>query len=68
MSVFVAHESLSEESAYRIVRALSENRDALERAYKPAAYSSPENTVREGPKYAPLHPGAARYFKEKGLL
>lgn len=68
VSVFVAHESMSEETAYRIVKALSENRDALERAYKPAAYSTPENTVKEGPKYAPLHPGAARYFKEKGLL
>ena len=68
VSMFVAHESMSEETAYRIVKALSENRDSLVRAYKPAEYSTPENTIKEGPKYAPLHPGAVRYFKEKGLL
>ena len=36
VSMFVAHESMSEETAYRIVKALSENRDSLVRAYKPA--------------------------------
>jgi TRAP transporter TAXI family solute receptor len=68
VSVFVAHEALPEETAYRIVKALSENRDSLVRAYAPAAYSTPENTVKDGPKYAPLHPGAIRYFKEKGIM
>lgn len=68
VSVFVADASLDEEAAYRIVKALSEHKDDLVRAYAPAAYSTPENTVKEGPKYAPLHPGAIRYFKEVGLM
>jgi len=68
VSMFIANESLSEDIAYKIVKALSEHNDELTRAYAPASYSTPENTISNGPKYAPLHPGAIRYFKEKKLM
>lgn len=68
VSVFVAHEQLPEDAAYAIVKALAENGPDLVRAYAPASYSTAANTVKETPKYAPLHPGAIRYFKEKGLM
>ncbi|MBI4182683.1 MAG: TAXI family TRAP transporter solute-binding subunit [Proteobacteria bacterium] len=68
VSVFVAHEKLAEETAYLIVKALSEHTAELVLAYAPSAYSTAQNTVRETAKYAPLHPGAVRYFKEKGLM
>ncbi|MCC7016335.1 MAG: TAXI family TRAP transporter solute-binding subunit, partial [Rhodospirillales bacterium] len=68
VSMLVANAKVSEEMAYKVVKALSEHNADLVRAYAPARYSTPENTVSNGPKYAPLHPGAVRYFKEKGLM
>lgn len=66
-NLMVAHEKLDEQTAYNIVKAIFENREELIRVHKEAA-----NFVLEKQKTAatggiPWHPGALKYFKEKGV-
>nr|WP_309100170.1 TAXI family TRAP transporter solute-binding subunit [Fredinandcohnia onubensis] len=53
---------LSEEDVYKMTKTLFENLDALEKSHQAAGDISIE-TAQEG-LTVPLHPGAARYFKE----
>lgn len=63
----VAPEQLDDEVVYQIVRALFDNIEEF-RAMHPAFETlDPRAMTRDGLS-APLHAGAARYFKEKGLL
>ena len=66
-NLMVAHEKLDEQTAYNIVKAIFENREELIRVHKEAA-----NFVLEKQKTAatggiPWHPGALKYYKEKGV-
>lgn len=56
---------LPENLVYQITKILFENLDELTRVHSEAKNIKPE-TAPNTP--VPLHPGAARYFKEKGLL
>jgi uncharacterized protein len=64
-NLLVAHESLSEAAAYSIVKTIFERRDDLIAVHKEA-----ENFKLELQKSAatpiPFHPGALKYFAEKG--
>ncbi len=62
----VCRPDLPEEAGYQIVKALSEHHKGLVAVMQAAKSSTPENTL----KYAtiPLHPGAEKYFREKGYL
>jgi len=67
MNLLVAHQNMDEKTAYNIVKAVFEHRDELIRVHKEA-----ENIKLEIQKTAaaggiPWHPGALRYFKEKGV-
>ncbi|KIH75959.1 hypothetical protein SAMN05660860_02783 [Geoalkalibacter ferrihydriticus] len=55
-----------EDVIYTITRVVFENLDALKDLHPALAVLTPQNML-EGLS-APLHPGAERYFKEKGLL
>jgi uncharacterized protein len=56
----------SENVAYDIVKSMTEHLGELIKVHPAAKDSTAENTVKGSP--IPLHPGAAKYFKEKGLL
>jgi TRAP-type uncharacterized transport system substrate-binding protein len=66
MNILVAHENLSEQAAYNVVKTIFEKRDELIAVHKEA-----ENFKLENQKAAatpvPFHPGALKYFKEKGV-
>jgi len=66
MNILVAHENLSEQAAYNVVKTIFEKRDDLIAVHKEA-----ENFKLENQKTAstpvPFHPGALKYFKEKGV-
>jgi hypothetical protein len=49
-----------------MVKAVFDNHDALVAAHSAAKAITRENAIKSLP--VPLHPGAARYFKEIGLL
>ena len=64
--ILVARKSLSDEAAYRIVKAFYENLDGVKRDMKQLREARAEDALK-GNKGIPLHPGAARYYKEKAM-
>ena len=65
-SVITVHKDMSDELAYRLTKAFN---DSYEKARK--VHSSMETyEIKDGPTGCgvPLHPGAIRYYKEKGVL
>ncbi len=66
VNFLVTREDVSEETAYQMTKLLFENLPALEAAHKAAAQIKLENALTGMP--IPLHPGAERYYKEKGLM
>jgi TRAP transporter TAXI family solute receptor len=65
-NVLVTNESVPEQTVYLMTKALFENLPALLAAHNAAKDIKLEHAT-EG-FAVPLHPGAARYYKEKGLL
>jgi len=65
-NILVAHENLSNQTAYNIVKTIFDKRDDLIAVHKEA-----ENFRLENQKAAaspiPFHPGAAKYFAERGV-
>ena len=66
VNFLVTHKDVSDEMAYQMAKQLFENLPAMVAAHKAAAAIKLENAVAGMP--VPLHPGAARYYKEKGLI
>jgi len=66
MNILVAHESMDEKTAYAIVKAIFDKRDDLIAVHKEAANFKLENQ-KAAASPVPFHPGAAKYFAEKGV-
>jgi TRAP transporter TAXI family solute receptor len=62
----ISHDGVSEETAYQMTKLLFENLDKLTAAHAAAKAIDPAKALDGMP--VPLHPGAERYYKEKGLL
>jgi len=62
----VTHAGVSDELAYQMTKSLYENLDTLYAAHNAAKTIKLENAAKGMP--IPLHPGAARYYKEMGLI
>jgi len=68
-NMFIGPESLPEELAYNMTKAVFENLQTLHASVKAAKDTNVESSARfEGKTAIPFHPGAAKYFKEKGLV
>jgi TRAP transporter TAXI family solute receptor len=61
----VAHKDMSDDLVYRIVKTTFANRDELIKAQASAKETLPANIGRN--TILPLHPGAARYYREIGV-
>ena len=61
----VAHKDLSEDLVYRLVKAVFDNHADLVKAHPLAKETVPENIDRN--TLLPLHPGALRYYRERGI-
>jgi len=59
-------ENMPEELVYQITRAIYENVKELSQGFKRLEMMTPETAVEGVP--IPFHPGAQRYFEEKGVL
>ena len=66
VNFLVTHSEVSDETAYQMTKQLFENLPTMVAAHKAAAQIRIEDAVKGMP--VPLHPGAERYYKEKGLL
>jgi len=67
MNLLVAHQNMDEKTAYNIVKAVFEHREELIRVHKEAENFKLENQKTAAAGGIPWHPGAARYYKEKGV-
>lgn len=65
-NLLVVPESADEKLVYEITKTLFEKKDELVKVHKDASFLSLDNQLT-GASPIPFHPGALRYFKEKGL-
>lgn len=66
-ATFVSSSKVEEEVIYRVVKSVFDNFDNFKTLHPVFATLQKDRLVKEG-NSAPLHDGAARYFKEVGLL
>ncbi|HTV70349.1 MAG TPA: TAXI family TRAP transporter solute-binding subunit [Rhizobiaceae bacterium] len=62
----ITHDGVSDETAYQMTKLLFENLDQMVAAHAAAKAIDPAKALDGMP--VPLHPGAERYYKEKGLI
>ena len=67
MATFVSHESVPEDVVYEVTRAVMENLDDFRSLHPAFNNLDPANMIKNGLS-APLHPGAAKYYAEQGLM
>jgi TRAP transporter TAXI family solute receptor len=67
LATLVSSAKAPTESVYQIVKAVFENFDEFKRLHPAFANLEPKEMIKNG-NSAPLHDGAAKYFKEKGLM
>ena len=66
MNILVANENLSDQAAYNIVKTIFDKRSDLIAVHKEAENFKLENQ-KEAASSVPWHPGALKYFKERGV-
>ncbi|MDY6978821.1 MAG: TAXI family TRAP transporter solute-binding subunit [Pseudomonadota bacterium] len=66
-SLILVRPDLAEETVYQLARALHQSESALAAQLPQARYTTAQNTVAQVDPQR-LHPGAARYYREAGLL
>lgn len=64
-NLIVVHQDFSAELAYQITKLIYERRAELAQVHKEAANITTTGVAGRSP--LPFHPGAARYFKERGI-
>jgi uncharacterized protein len=62
---FIVHKDLSDDLAYRVTKAVLENNDAMVKGHAAAKETVIGNWKAN--TFLPFHPGAVRYYKEKGI-
>lgn len=65
-NVLVTHSDVSDDTAYQMTKLMFENLEELKAAHKAASDIKIEEAIKNLP--IPLHPGAEKFYKEKGLL
>ena len=66
MALIVTHDKMSDDTVYAFLKNLFDNLPDVHISHAKAKELSLENALR-GIAAAPLHPGAAKFYKEKGL-
>ena len=67
LATFVTSAKVPEATVYELVKAVFENFDEFKRLHPAFGALNPQDMVKNG-NSAPMHPGAIRYYKEKGWL
>lgn len=66
-ATIVTSAKVSEDVVYEVVRAVFENLEDFKALHPAYAILTPEGMIKNGLS-APLHPGAVKYYKEKGWM
>ncbi|MDH5540512.1 MAG: TAXI family TRAP transporter solute-binding subunit [Rhizobacter sp.] len=67
LATFVTSSKVADATVYELVKAVFENFDEFKKLHPAFANLDPKNMVKDG-NSAPMHPGAVKYYKEKGWL
>lgn len=67
LATVVASSKAPNETVYQVVKAVFDNFDEFKKLHPALANLTPEAMVANG-NSAPLHPGAVKYYKEKGWI
>ncbi len=67
LATFVTSEDVPEQTVYLVVKAVFENFEDFKKLHPALGHLNVKDMVKNGLS-APLHPGAQKYYKEKGLL
>ena len=67
-TIVITHRSLSSDLAYLITKTICENKDRMAKAHKAWGDFDPAQAGAAEKTGIPLHPGAQRYYREKGWL
>lgn len=67
LASLVTSAKVPEETVYRLVKAVFDNFDEFKKLHPAFAHLEPQKMVKEGLS-APLHPGAVKYYKERGWM
>ncbi|MBR9982617.1 MAG: TAXI family TRAP transporter solute-binding subunit [Desulfatitalea sp.] len=66
MGLFVVHQDMSEQLAYDILKSVFDHKDELDKIHSQFKNIKLESATKG--MSIPLHPGAEKFFKEKGIL
>ncbi len=61
----ITNKSVPDSLAYAIVKAVHENHEAMVKGHAAASETIPQNVTKNA--FLPFHPGAAKYYREKGI-
>lgn len=64
----IANKDVSDDLAYLVTKTVCENKDAMAQAHKAWSNFNPEVAWKPENTGIPLHPGAERYYKERGWM
>ena len=67
LATLVTSAKVPDDVVYELVKAVFENFDEFKKLHPAFANLDPKEMVKDGLS-APLHPGAAKYYKEAGLM
>jgi len=67
MATFVSSADVAEQTVYEVTRAVMENIEDFRKLHPAFRDLDPKKMISDGLS-APLHPGAAKYYKEKGWM
>jgi uncharacterized protein len=67
LATFVTSSKVADATVYELVKAVFENFDEFKKLHPAFANLTPQEMVKNG-NSAPMHPGAVKYYKEKGWL
>jgi TRAP transporter TAXI family solute receptor len=67
MATVVTSAKMPADSVYAVVKAVFDNFDEFKKLHPALANLKEENMIKDGLS-APLHEGAARFYKEKGWI
>ena len=67
-TMIIAHKSVTDDIAYLVTKTIVENKADLVKAHQAFSEFVPENAWKPENTAIPLHPGAARYYSERGWL
>lgn len=67
LATFVTSSDVPDDAVYNVVKAVFDNFEDFKKLHPALAHLNKEEMVKNGLS-APLHPGAEKYYKEKGLI